>query len=71
MARGQGLIQRTSTPNTWLWQWDNLSSPNDAIDNFATAANPSAALDALKPFATGLPGSLSKITVTVESFEGP
>ena len=69
MARAQSLIQKTSNPAGWFYTFDRIDVADSAIDNMATATSPTTALDAIKPLISGLPGTLSKVTVIVETFE--
>lgn len=69
MAGAHARIFRTASPAGWAWTFDRTDTPDAAIDNFATAANPNAALDAIKPLIGALPGTLSEFTIKVSSFE--
>lgn len=71
MARAQVTILKTANPPGWVWTFDRNDLLNDSVDNFATAVSPSAALDAVKPLIGQMPGTLSKLVLTVDSFEPP
>jgi len=71
MARAQATIIKTANPAGWYWTFDRLDTPDATVDNFATAANPNAALDFIKPLIAGLPGTMSRVVITVDSFEPP
>ena len=71
MATAQAKIFKTTTPAGWTYTFDRTDLNDGAIDNSATAANPNAALDAIKPLIAALPGSLSIVTVNVTTFEAP
>lgn len=69
MARAQAKIVKTTNPVGWFYTFDRIDTQDGAMDNMATAANPNAALDAIKPLIAALPGSLSNVTIIVETFE--
>jgi len=62
-------IFKTANPAGWAWTFDRTDTPDAAIDNFATAANPNAALDALKSLIGGQPGTLSVIEIKSTAYE--
>ena len=69
MAKAKAVIAKTANPVGWFYTFDRLDVNDAAIDNMATVANPNAGLDAIKTLAAALPGTLSVITITVETFE--
>jgi hypothetical protein len=69
MSRAKAEILKTANPAGWFWTFDRLDILDAAIDNTASAANANAALDAIKPLIAGMTGTLSKVTILVDSFE--
>lgn len=69
MSKAKATIVKTANPAGWYWTFDRLDVSDATVDNFATAANPNAALDALKPLIGAMPGTLSGVTILVDSFE--
>lgn len=69
MSQAQIRIFKTTSPVGWAWTFDRSDTPDAGIDNFATAANAPAALDAIKPLVAAMPGVLSTITIIASAFE--
>lgn len=69
MSASIAKIFRTANPAGWAWTFDRVDTPDAAIDNFATAANPNAALDALKALIGAQPGTLSSIEIKSFTYE--
>lgn len=61
-------IFKTANPVGWAWTFD-VQPPDAAVDNFATAANPNAALDALKPLIGGMSGTLAMVEIKATTFD--
>lgn len=71
MATAQYRIFKTTSPAGWAWTFDRTDISDGAIDNFATAANAGAALDAIKALVGGVPGTLYAIQGNISTFEPP
>jgi hypothetical protein len=69
MARAQAKVFKVANPAGWTWTFDRLDVTDGVIDNVASAANPNAALDAIKPLIGAMPGSLSTVILTIDTFE--
>jgi hypothetical protein len=69
VAKANVRIYRTLAPAGWAWSFDRTDIQDSGIDNFATAANPNAALDAVKPLISAMPGTLSTVDMKVDTFE--
>jgi len=69
MATAQAKIYKTSSPAGWYYTFDRSDISDAGVDNFATAANPNAALDSLKTLVGALPGTLFQIEFTARTFE--
>ena len=67
MATGIANIFRTTTNGPFMYTWD-ASPSTPGIDTAAVnVATLNAALDAIKPLANGLPGTIQHIEITVTS----
>jgi hypothetical protein len=71
MAKANIRIYRTLSPAGFAWSFDRTDTQDSGIDNFATAANPNAALDAIKPLIAAMPGSIATVDMRVDTFEPP
>lgn len=69
MARAKAVIFKTTNPAGWAWTFDIVSTLDGSVDNSASAANPNAAMDAIKPLIQAMQGTLSRVEMTIDSFE--
>jgi len=70
MAKAHAIIYKVLSPAGWAYTFDRIDLLDAGIDNNGTEANANAALDAIKPLILNLPGSLSKVTLVIDTFEG-
>lgn len=69
MAIAQARIFRTTNPVGFGYTFDRTDVNDGSLDNFATAANAGAALDAVKALIGALPGTFAQATINVTTFE--
>lgn len=69
MATAKARIYKTTNPSGWAWTFDVTTQLDGSIDNIGTATAAAQALDAIKPLAAAMAGSLASIDMTIVSFE--
>lgn len=67
MARGVAVILRV-TGGTFVWTTDRADTDDGELVGTGTAATLGAAINAVAPFITGLPGTISKVQIIGDSF---
>jgi hypothetical protein len=69
MATAKAVISKTTSPAGFFYTFDRTDVNDGSTDNMATAANAAAAIDAIKALAGGMPGVISNINITINTFE--